>query len=167
MCFLVSSVYASVFRLPFSVFRLPSSVFASATGIQNQPGIHAVAVPRLSAEERGRIVLGPNRDKAIVAADAPPPRVPRDAAADIAGQERFGIRDAAGEVRHDGAVVGRGYYEVAAVVQKMRRRAIRGDAGELQVLRYTERAAHLSLDTDVVVQVDRNARAGVVVSEAR
>src|SRR5215510_1277406 len=161
--------------------RMPFTVGASATDVQRDGPVDAVAVPRLLSKERRRVVLRLHGDEPIVAAESPPAAVPLHAAADVAGEERLRVvdpelrllehrqsADAAGDVRDDGAVIGRVHDDVAAVVEKMRGGPIDVvDPGEVEALRYADRAAEFSFDADVPVEVVRDRATEVVVAERR
>src|SRR5215470_11328911 len=146
------------------------SVDASAADVQRDGSVDAMAVSRLLAEERGRVILRLHGDEPVVPAESPPAAVPLHAAADVAGEERLGVvdpqlrllehrqsADAASDVRDDGTVIGGVDDDVAAVVEQVRRPLIDvADPGEVEALRYAERAAEFPFDADVPVEVVRN-----------
>src|SRR5207237_8665159 len=168
----IRSVRVSITNIRLAIdLSLPSNV-------QQHAAVDAMPIPRLLPEERGRVVFLLHGDEAVVAAQSPASRVPVDAAANVAREERLVVRDAerfllehaqaadaARHVRNDGRFVRRGDHEVAAVVQKIRRLQIRNAAGQRQVLRDAERAADLALDADEPVEVDRDRAAEPVVAE--
>src|SRR5262245_39120541 len=113
--------------------------------VQQDPAINPMAVPRFLSEERRCIVLSLQRDKAVVTPQSPPPGVPADATADVAGEKRLRAvdakrlllekaqaADAARDVRNDRRPVRRGDDEVAAVVHEVRGLEVRCSVGELE-----------------------------------
>src|SRR5437870_5003746 len=55
----------------------------SAANVQQHSAIHAMAVAGLLSEKRGRVILGPHGDEAIVAAQPPAARVPVEPASHV------------------------------------------------------------------------------------
>src|SRR5262249_19543612 len=143
--------------------------------------VDTVTVSRLFSKERGRVVLGLHGDEPVVAAEPPAPGVPLHPAADVAGEERLRVVDAelrllehrqpadtTGDVWDDRTVTGRVQHDVAAVVEKMRSRTVdAAHPGEIEALRYAERAAELPFHADEPVEVVGDRAAEVVVAERR
>src|SRR5439155_1908998 len=156
------------------------SLSESASEVQEQGAVDAVAEPVLAAEKFRRVVLGADADEAVVAAQPPAAGVPLHAGADVAGEGRCCIgdpetrlfehaepADPADDVWHNGALVRYGHHEVAAVVQDVGRPLIRRRTAELERLREAERPADLAFDADVAIEVDTDRCAEVVVAESR
>src|SRR2546423_13301206 len=163
-----------------SITNIRLAMCVLSAHVQQHAAVDAMAVAGLLSEERGRVVLRFQRDEAVVAAQAPAAGVPVPPPPDVAREERLVVEDAerflleraqaadaARDVRNDGAPVRCGDDNVAAVVEKVRRLQVRRAAGQRQVLRDAERAADLTLDADIAVEVDRDAAAEIVVAEAR
>src|SRR5687767_12849561 len=129
-----SPVRNSPVTASITIIRLAMSnpLLCSAADVQEHPAVDAVPVPVFLSEEGRRLVLRPDGDEAVVAAQAPSAGVPVHAAADVARQERLVLidgertplverqaADAGGDVRHDRAGRSR-HHEVAAVVEQVR-----------------------------------------------
>src|SRR5687768_11691974 len=131
----ITSVTVSITIIRFNIwYSDPSFVSLLLPDVQQHTGINPVAVSLFLAEERRRVVLRVHRDEAVVATQAPAARMPGDAAAEVAGQERLGVVDrqrpplehrqtahTTGEVRHDRRSIRRRDNEVGAVVQQVGR----------------------------------------------
>ncbi len=141
-----------------------------------------MSVPRFLTEEGRCVVFGPHANESIIAAKAPATvrRVPLEAAANVARQERFGVghaetgllehretSDSAGDVWHHRRPGWRRHHEVAGVVQLIGPLLIAREPAKLKILRNAQRPSDFALNPDDPIDVVREGGAKVVIAEAR
>src|SRR5262249_35120993 len=131
--------------------------------VDDEAAVHTVAVARVAAEERWRVILVAHRRESVIAAQSPPAvrRIPLDAAADVARQKRPGVVDAergslehretpniSGYIRNEGCVRRCRHDEIRRVVERVRALLTRRRATERQVLGDADGPGDLAFDVE-------------------
>ena len=154
----------------------------SSHSVDNDRTVDTMAVSCVLSEEGRRSVVRPNSDESVITAKPPTAarRIPLDAPADVAREERLGAGDseigalihrqtahATGDERCDRMTSRGRQHNIAVVGQAVGCLQVRGSVPKVEVLGNSGRATNLTFDADEPVDVVRHGATVRVVPEFR